>query len=104
MDLTKILSELQREREEIEKAIFALENVARGGKRPRGRPPAWLAKKRPGGPNEGSGGASAEGGTAGVPAPRSPRVPRRPPRTSRAGAALRVTWPVADAIGSKRRA
>ena len=42
MDLTKILSELRRERELIDQAIAALERVLAGGKRRRGRPPAWL--------------------------------------------------------------
>lgn len=60
MDLRKILSELQQEREQIDAAIFALENVARGGKR-RGRPPAFLAKKHPSKSNEGSGGTRGEG-------------------------------------------
>jgi len=39
MDINKILKELRSEREEIERAILALEQV--GGKR-RGRPPLWM--------------------------------------------------------------
>jgi len=39
MDITKILKELRSEREEIERAILALERF--GGKR-RGRPPKWM--------------------------------------------------------------
>ena len=39
MDINKIIKELRAERDEIERAILALERV--GGKR-RGRPPQWL--------------------------------------------------------------
>jgi hypothetical protein len=39
MDINKIIKELRAEREEIERAILALEQV--GGKR-RGRPPSWM--------------------------------------------------------------
>ena len=49
MDVSKILSELRQEREQIEEAIMSLERLARGRGRRRGRPPAWLAgmeKKR----------------------------------------------------------
>ena len=49
MDVTKILSELRQEREQIEEAILSLERLARGRGRRRGRPPAWMAigaKKR----------------------------------------------------------
>ncbi len=48
MDVTKILTELRQEREQIEEAIISLERLARGRGRRRGRPPAWLAmaKKR----------------------------------------------------------
>jgi hypothetical protein len=42
MDVTKILEELRREREQLEEAILSLERLAVGGKR-RGRPPAWIA-------------------------------------------------------------
>jgi len=49
MDINKILKELRSEREEIERAITALERL--GGKR-RGRPPKWMKaleqqKKKP---------------------------------------------------------
>jgi len=60
MDVTKILAELRKEREQIEEAIISLERLARGRGRRRGRPPAWLAvaKKRgrpPGSKNRTSG-------------------------------------------------
>jgi hypothetical protein len=46
MDVTKILTELRQEREQLEEAIMSLERLADG--RRRGRPPAWMseAKKR----------------------------------------------------------
>jgi hypothetical protein len=43
MDVTKIITELRKEREQIEEAIISLERLARGGGARRGRPPAWLA-------------------------------------------------------------
>jgi hypothetical protein len=48
MDVSKILTELRQEREQIEEAIISLERLARGRGKRRGRPPAWLAmaKKR----------------------------------------------------------
>jgi hypothetical protein len=54
MDISKMISDLRQEREQIGEAIIALERLAtRSGKR-RGRPPAWMAavncetkKKRP---------------------------------------------------------
>ena len=44
MDVTKILSELRSEREQIEEAILSLERLARGRGNRRGRPPAWMAE------------------------------------------------------------
>lgn len=44
MDVSKILSELRQEREQIEQAILSLEMLARGRGRKRGRPPAWMAQ------------------------------------------------------------
>jgi len=44
MDVTKILSELRQEREQIEEAIMSLERLARGRGRRRGRPPAWMSE------------------------------------------------------------
>jgi len=54
MDLEKILTELRQQRQRVEAAILALEQVA--GLRRRGRPPKWLAEitKQRSGPPEGS--------------------------------------------------
>ena len=49
MDVSKILTELRQEREQIEEAIMSLERLARARGRRRGRPPAWMSdmeKKR----------------------------------------------------------
>jgi len=48
MDVLKMLTELRREREQIEEAILTLERLANGRGRRRGRPPTWMAelKKR----------------------------------------------------------
>lgn len=49
MDVTKILTELRQEREQIEEAIMSLERLAVGRGRRRGRPPSWMTdldKKR----------------------------------------------------------
>ncbi|HZT33152.1 MAG TPA: hypothetical protein VFA33_24910 [Bryobacteraceae bacterium] len=43
MDVSKILTELRLEREQIEEAIMSLERLARGRGRRRGRPPAWMS-------------------------------------------------------------
>ena len=42
MDIVKMLAELRAEREQVEQAIMVLERIALGGKRRRGRPPAWM--------------------------------------------------------------
>jgi hypothetical protein len=47
MDVTKILTELRSEREQIEEAILSLERLARGRGKRRGRPPSWLAEIAP---------------------------------------------------------
>lgn len=44
MDVSKILTELKQEREQIEQAILSLEILARGRARKRGRPPAWMSQ------------------------------------------------------------
>jgi NAD(P)-dependent dehydrogenase (short-subunit alcohol dehydrogenase family) len=44
MDVTKILAELNAEREQIEEAILSLERLAQGRGRRRGRPPAWMSE------------------------------------------------------------
>ena len=69
MDVSKILSELREERQQIEEAILSLERLARGRGRRRGRPPAWMsevtAKRRgrpPGSKNKvNTAGAAAKG-------------------------------------------
>ncbi len=43
MDVSKILTELREERQQIEEAIVSLERLARGRGRRRGRPPSWMA-------------------------------------------------------------
>ena len=43
MDITKMLQELQTERQMIEESILVLERLASGRGRRRGRPPKWLA-------------------------------------------------------------
>jgi hypothetical protein len=42
MDFIKMVAELRQERMQIEEAIIALERLARGRGRRRGRPPAWM--------------------------------------------------------------
>ena len=54
-----MLADLRQEREQIDEAIIALERLARGLGKRRGRPPAWMAAqknapKRPGRPPPGS--------------------------------------------------
>lgn len=48
MDVTKILTDLRQERDQLEEAILSLERLARGRGKRRGRPPAWMtvAKRR----------------------------------------------------------
>jgi DNA invertase Pin-like site-specific DNA recombinase len=42
MEVIKMLGELRQERAQIEEAIMALERLARGQGKRRGRPPAWM--------------------------------------------------------------
>jgi hypothetical protein len=42
MDVSKMLADLRREREQIDEAILTLERLAQGRGRRRGRPPQWL--------------------------------------------------------------
>ena len=61
MDVSKMLSDLRDEREQIEGAIVSLERLARGRSKRRGRPPSWMTevKKRgrpPGSKNKMKGG------------------------------------------------
>ncbi len=70
MDVSKILSDLRDERQQIEEAILSLERLARGRGRRRGRPPAWMAevttkrRGRPPGSKNKVNAASATKGTA----------------------------------------
>jgi hypothetical protein len=43
MDVLKMIAELQQERAQIEETIVAIERLALGGGKRRGRPPAWMA-------------------------------------------------------------
>ena len=64
MNLTKILEDLRREREQIDEAIFSLERLASGAPR-RGRPPGWLkahqGSERPAAGKDKPGAKSASG-------------------------------------------
>ena len=42
MDVNRIIAELRGELTQMNEAIMALERIAYGQKRRRGRPPAWL--------------------------------------------------------------
>ena len=44
MDVNKMLEDLRRERDQIDRAIYTLERLARGQVRRRGRPPAWMSR------------------------------------------------------------
>jgi hypothetical protein len=46
MDIGKILQELREERAQLEEAILAIERLAIGRTRRRGRPPKWLAAQK----------------------------------------------------------
>jgi len=45
MDLHRMISELQAERQRLDEAIQALERLSAGKARRRGRPPAWLKEE-----------------------------------------------------------
>jgi hypothetical protein len=45
MDLHKMISELQAERQRLDEAIQALERLSAGSQRRRGRPPRWSASE-----------------------------------------------------------
>ncbi len=47
MDVSKILSDLKTERQQIEEAIVSLERLALGRGRRRGRPPSWMSEATP---------------------------------------------------------
>ena len=46
MDLSRIIAELQTERENLDEAIASLERLQAGMGPRRGRPPAWLKEAR----------------------------------------------------------
>ena len=46
MYIPKILAELHAERETLDEAIRAIEILALGGGKRRGRPPAWMSKAK----------------------------------------------------------
>ena len=46
MDFDALLAQLRTEREMLEEAIIALERLARGSGKRRGRPPKWLVAQR----------------------------------------------------------
>lgn len=60
MDISKMLTELKDEREQIEEAILTLERLAQGRGKRRGRPPLWLLEARK---RTDAVGAAANGGT-----------------------------------------
>jgi hypothetical protein len=47
MEIAKILADLKEERRNLDEAIAALERLARGSAKRRGRPPAWMAEAAP---------------------------------------------------------
>ena len=46
MDITKTLIELRTQKAQLDQAIIALENLARGTGKRRGRPPKWMSEAR----------------------------------------------------------
>jgi hypothetical protein len=46
MDFDALLAQLRTEREMLEEAILAMERLARGSGKRRGRPPKWLAEQK----------------------------------------------------------
>ena len=58
MNISSILDELRQERVQLEEAILSLERLALGGKRRRGRPPAWMALAKSMVPTSGTAGST----------------------------------------------
>lgn len=46
MDIENTLAEMRLELERLEEAILAFEHLAAAGAKRRGRPPAWMAKRK----------------------------------------------------------
>jgi hypothetical protein len=53
MDFVKMVAALREERARLEEVIIALERLARGQGKRRGRPPAWMAAMRTAGRRRG---------------------------------------------------
>jgi len=47
MDIARLLTELRTERQLLEEAILAMQRLALGGGKRRGRPPAWMRNTIP---------------------------------------------------------
>jgi hypothetical protein len=46
MDVSRMISDLRQERVQIDEAIVALERLAQGHGKRRGRPPAWMSAQK----------------------------------------------------------
>lgn len=53
MDIVKMVAALREERALLEEVIIAMERLARGQGKRRGRPPAWMSAMRNAGPRRG---------------------------------------------------
>ena len=53
MDIVKMVDALREERALLEEVIIAMERLARGQGKRRGRPPAWMTAMRNEGPRRG---------------------------------------------------
>jgi hypothetical protein len=53
MDVVKMVAALREERALLEEVIIAMEHLARGQGKRRGRPPAWMTAMRTAGPRRG---------------------------------------------------
>jgi hypothetical protein len=53
MDVVKMVAALREERALLEEVIIAMERLARGQGKRRGRPPAWMSAMRTEGPRRG---------------------------------------------------
>jgi hypothetical protein len=53
MDVVKMVAALREERALLEEVIIAMERLARGQGKRRGRPPAWMSAMRTAGPRRG---------------------------------------------------
>lgn len=53
MDIVRMVAALREERARLEEVIIAMERLARGQGKRRGRPPAWMSGMRTAGPRRG---------------------------------------------------